>query len=44
MNQQPLTAKVNARVDIRPRDEIELAFDMNKCHFFDPQTELRIVR
>ena len=44
MNTQPLTAKVNARVDIRPRDEIELAFDMNKCHFFDPQTELRIVR
>ena len=44
MNQQPLTAKVNARVDIHPRDEIELAFDMNKCHFFDPETELRIVR
>ena len=44
MNTQPLTAKVNARVDIRPRDEIELAFDMNKCHFFDPHTELRIVR
>ena len=44
MNGQPLTAKVNARVDIHPRDEIELAFDMNKCHFFDPETELRIVR
>ena len=44
MNTQPLTAKVNARVDIRPRDEIELTFDMNKCHFFDPETELRIVR
>ena len=44
MNSQPLTAKVNARVDIHPRDEIELAFDMNKCHFFDPHTELRIVR
>jgi len=44
MNSQPLTAKVNARVDIHPRDEIELAFDMNKCHFFDPETELRIVR
>ena len=44
MNTQPLTAKVNARVDIRPRDEIELAFDMNKCHFFDPETERRIDR
>ncbi len=43
MNTQPLTAKVNARVDIHPHDEIELAFDMNKCHFFDPETELRIV-
>ncbi len=42
MNSQPLVARVNARVDIRPRDEIELTFDMNKCHFFDVQTELRI--
>jgi hypothetical protein len=25
-------------------DEIELAFDMNKCHFFDIETELRIVK
>ncbi|MFA6661546.1 MAG: sn-glycerol-3-phosphate ABC transporter ATP-binding protein UgpC [Bacilli bacterium] len=41
---QPIVAKVNARVDIHMRDEIELAFDMNKCHFFDPNTDLRIVR
>lgn len=44
LNSQPLVAKVNARVDIHPRDEIDLTFDMNKCHFFDPETELRIVR
>lgn len=41
---QPMVAKVNARVDIHMRDEIELAFDMNKCHFFDINTDLRIVR
>ena len=41
---QPIVAKVNARVDIHMRDEIELTFDMNKCHFFDPNTDLRIVR
>ena len=41
---QPLVAKVNARVDVHMRDEIELTFDMNKCHFFDPNTDLRIVR
>jgi multiple sugar transport system ATP-binding protein len=41
---QPIVAKVNARVDVHMRDEIELTFDMNKCHFFDPNTDLRIVR
>ena len=44
MAAQPLVAKVNARVDVKMHDEIELAFDMNKCHFFDINTELRIVR
>lgn len=44
MNGQNLVAKVNARVDIYMGDEIELAFDMNKCHFFDPATEQRITR
>ena len=44
MSAQPIVAKVNARVDVHMRDEIVLAFDMNKCHFFDPNTDLRIVR
>lgn len=44
MNGQNLVSKVNARVDIHMGDEIELAFDMNKCHFFDPETEQRITR
>ncbi|MCK9535974.1 MAG: sn-glycerol-3-phosphate ABC transporter ATP-binding protein UgpC [Bacilli bacterium] len=39
---QDLVAKVNARIDIHMGDDIELALDMNKCHFFDPETEQRI--
>lgn len=34
-----ITAAVDARYDIRIGDTIELALDMNKCHFFDPDTE-----
>jgi multiple sugar transport system ATP-binding protein len=37
-----ITAKVDARTDIHIGDKIKLAFDMNKCHFFDPETEERI--
>jgi len=36
-----LIAKVNARDDIHIGDNIDLAFDMSKVHFFDPETELR---
>jgi len=36
-----LIAKVNARDDIHIGDKIELAFDMHKIHFFNPETELR---
>lgn len=39
---EDLVAKVNARTDIHIGDDIELAFDMNKVHFFDPETELRL--
>jgi multiple sugar transport system ATP-binding protein len=42
MNGQNLVAKVEARVDIHMGDTITLAFNMEKCHFFDPETELRI--
>lgn len=42
LNAQNLVAKVEARVDLHMNDEIELAFNMDKCHFFDPETELRI--
>ncbi len=39
-----IIAKVNARSDIHMGDKIELAFNMNKCHFFDPESELRITK
>ena len=42
VNTQPIVAKVNARVDVHMNDDILLAFDMNKCHFFDIETDLRI--
>jgi len=40
---QQLVAKVDARSDIKMHDKIELALDMNKCHFFDPKTE-KVIR
>ena len=39
MNGQSLVAKVGARVDLHMGDEIELAFNMEKAHFFDKDTE-----
>lgn len=41
---QNLTAKVAARVDIHMGDTIKLALNMNKCHFFDPESQNRIKR
>jgi len=35
-------ARVDSRTDVRNGQTAKLAFDMNKVHFFDPQTELRI--
>ncbi|UFU00465.1 sn-glycerol-3-phosphate ABC transporter ATP-binding protein UgpC [Radiobacillus kanasensis] len=39
---QDFIARVDSRTDINGGEEIELAFDMNKAHFFDKDTELRI--
>lgn len=44
IGKETITAKVNARTDINIGDDIELAFDMNKVHFFDPETELRLLK
>ncbi len=41
---QRVTAKVPARADIHMGDMLTLAFNMNKCHFFDPETTIRIKR
>ena len=37
-----LVAKFYAHSEFTPGNKIELAFDMNKVHFFDSKTELRI--
>ncbi len=39
---QSVTAKVPARADVHMGDTIKLAFNMEKCHFFDIETEERI--
>ncbi|UII56849.1 sn-glycerol-3-phosphate ABC transporter ATP-binding protein UgpC [Cytobacillus spongiae] len=39
---QSFVARVDSRTDIMPNQQIELAFDMNKVHFFDAETESRI--
>lgn len=39
---QDFVARVDSRTDIKPGETIELAFDMNKVHFFDTETEIRI--
>ncbi|MFE8703513.1 ABC transporter ATP-binding protein [Cytobacillus sp. FJAT-54145] len=42
LNNQNLIARIDSRSDIKNGEQLDLAFDMNKCHFFDAQTELRI--
>ncbi|NPC92053.1 sn-glycerol-3-phosphate ABC transporter ATP-binding protein UgpC [Bacillus sp. WMMC1349] len=39
---QPFIARVDSRTDVHPGSILPLAFDMNKAHFFDPSTEIRI--
>lgn len=42
LNGQNLISKVKARVDIHMGDDVEMALAMDKCHFFDPETEQRL--
>ena len=42
LGNQDFVARVDARHIFSPGDQINLAFDMNKAHFFDSQTEQRI--
>ncbi|SEN11229.1 carbohydrate ABC transporter ATP-binding protein, CUT1 family [Mesobacillus persicus] len=39
---QDFVARVDSRTDIKAGETLELAFDMNKVHFFDKESELRI--
>jgi multiple sugar transport system ATP-binding protein len=40
--EQDFVARLDSRADLRPGDNLELAFDLNKAHFFDVDTESRI--
>ncbi|MGD6844292.1 ABC transporter ATP-binding protein [Bacillus infantis] len=42
INAQDFVARVDSRTDIMPGQQVDLAFDMNKAHFFDAETEDRI--
>ncbi|MFC7062659.1 ABC transporter ATP-binding protein [Halobacillus seohaensis] len=42
LNDQEFIARVDSRSDVDGGDQIELAIDMNKVHFFDVQSEKRI--
>jgi multiple sugar transport system ATP-binding protein len=43
INGNNVCASINARTGVRIGDKMKLALDMNKCHFFNPETELRLV-
>ncbi|SDM01151.1 ABC transporter ATP-binding protein [Sediminibacillus halophilus] len=42
VNDQDFIARVDSRTDINGGEKIDLALDMNKAHFFDIDSELRI--
>ncbi len=42
IGESDFSASVDARYDIKMGQEVQLTFDMNKCHFFDPKSELRL--
>ncbi|MEA3322331.1 MAG: sn-glycerol-3-phosphate ABC transporter ATP-binding protein UgpC [Bacillota bacterium] len=42
INGQDFVARVDSRTDVKPQQKLQLALDMNKCHFFDIETESRV--
>lgn len=42
IGEQDFIARVDSRSDVESGQTLELALDMNKAHFFDPETENRI--
>lgn len=43
INGHNVVASINARAGVRIGDKMKLALDMNKCHFFNPEDEQRLV-
>jgi len=43
VNGHNVCASINARAGVRIGDKMRLALDMNKCHFFNPEDEQRLV-
>jgi len=43
LGEVPMTARVSARTSARPGDKIKVAFDLNRVHIFDKETEMVIV-
>jgi multiple sugar transport system ATP-binding protein len=43
INDSNIVASVDARADVSIGDKLTLGLDMNKIHFFDPQSEQRLV-
>ncbi|MFA9557247.1 ABC transporter ATP-binding protein [Evansella sp. AB-rgal1] len=39
---QDFIARVDSRTDVASGETLKMALDMNKVHFFDPETELRL--
>src|SRR5690625_561171 len=42
VNGQEFVARIDSRTDIEGGDKIDVAFNLTKAHFFDPDTEIRI--
>lgn len=40
---QPMVAKVSARLDVKAHDNVDLTFDLGKIHFYDVESEDRII-
>lgn len=42
VNEQEFVARVDARFNVEAGETIDMAFDMNKAHFFNRESELQI--
>jgi len=43
VGEKPFTSRINRRTTAQAGDKIKVAFDSNKIHLFDPETELAII-